>query len=781
MTVEELQVLITANTKQLQDELNATKLQLNKFEKNVNSTTTKIAGFFKKMIPVAAIVLGIKKLASSSEQAYKDQIQNETRLLAVMTRLSDATNNDVKDILRLTEAEQAYGVVADEVQLAGAQELATYVDKADSIKKLIPQLNNMVTQQYGYNATQEEAINIATMMGKVLEGQTGALSRYGYYFDENQEKILKFGTEEEKVATLTEIIHDSIGDVNQALGDTAIGKQIQLANAWSDVKEQLGFVIVQVKQVLVPVFQVLVSWLGTAVSYLRQFLQLLGFSAQKQNNANKAIIGGASAEKSYGDAVEDTTKKQKEQLSSFDEMNVLKEDTSSDSSSSGGASDYGATGGINNIDFNVGIDGDVEVSEKVEKFTNLVVEKFNKLKEIMQLAWDSEPVQAFVGFAKTAGNYLLNYWSTIGTNLINNMQTTWSNVSGNMSDTLNNMSTLWTNFWNDLSAGIETWGQPITDGVSSLFNSIWADAIDPALQFITQSWSDFSGILVNLWDEHGATLVNNIGEFVDKTISLFKKIWDDVLEPIITPFLETLSWLWDKHIKGLIEEVGDFIGELVNGAIEIYNKFIEPIVGFLLDVLAPAWSVLSNFIVGVLGTLVAAITDIVKGIIKIFKGIVEFITGIFTGDWKKAWQGIKDIFGGIIQGLVGIFKAPINLIIDGINSFIAGLNKIKIPDWVPAVGGKGFHIEKLQKLGQGGIAEKPTPVWVGDAGKEVIMPLERNTEWIDDLASKINTSNGSGQSINLTVQIGDEQVASKFIDLLQEKQFETNGEVVIGL
>ena len=330
----------------------------------------------------------------------------------------------------------------------------------------------------------------------------------------------------------------------------------------------------------------------------------------------------------------------------------------------------------------------------------------------------------------------------------------------------------------DMATTIETWGEPIIEGVSNLFNSIWLTAVDPAIQLITQAWADFSGILVSLWDEHGGTLLNNMGEFVTKTIELFQSIYDNVLEPIITPFLETLSWLWDEHLSKLIEKIGDFIGKLANGALEIYNKFIQPIVTFLLDKLSPAWSFLSSLVIGVLGTILGTISDVVGSIIGVLGGVIDFITGIFTGNWKKAWNGVKDIFKNIVDGLVGIFKAPINLIIDGINAFISGLNKIKIPDWVPAVGGKGINIPKIPKLAQGGIIDKPTVAVVGEAGKEVVMPLENNTGWIDTLANKLRDKIGNNDNpIHLTVKVGEDTLLDKVIQGMKDKSFETNGEV----
>ena len=781
MTVEELQVLITANSESLKKEINNVNSRLSTFEKQATSKLTSIKNAFKSMIPIASIVAGIVALGNfvkSSEEAYKTQIQNETRLIAVMKQLSNARKQDVADILALTDAQQKMGVVGDEIQLAGAQELATYVDKAKSIKKLIPQMNNMIAQQYGYNATQEEAINIATMMGKVLEGQTGALSRYGYYFDENQEKILKFGTEEEKVAVLTDIIHDSIGDVNQALGDTPIGRQIQLANAWSDVKEQIGYVATQIKQVLIPVFQVLVSWIGTAVSYLRQFLQALGFTAKKQSTATKSMGAGTTAQKKYGDAVDRANKKQKEQLATFDEMTVLRENntgsTSTGTPSTGGA---GIGGGINDIDFDIGIDGDVEVTEKIQALADFIRTAFEDVKTVISDIWSSEPMQAYVEAFTTYIQFIWDYWTTIGGSLINNISTTWNNIKDNMSVALGNMSKLWTTFWTDVSNGIKTWGQPIIDGVNDVFNSIWEDVIDPTIQIVSQAWADFSQILVDLWNEYGRPLIDKIGEFATKTIALFKSIWDNVLEPIIKPFLETLKWLWDKYIKDMIKTVGEFVMKLINGALDIYNKFIAPVLMWLLDKLKPAFQLIGTVVSNVFGNILAVISGVIKGVTKVLSGIIDFIVGVFTLDWKRAWEGVKEIFQGIVDTFVAIFKAPINFIIDGINLFIKGLNKIKIPDWVPGIGGLGFHIEPLQKLAKGGVVDRPTTAVIGEAGREAVLPLENNTGWITELAEQISNVNGGGQPQQIIVKIGEDTIFNKVIDGIKEKSFENNGEV----
>ena len=219
---------------------------------------------------VAAAFSQVSSAVSGMTQFYAAQVEAETKLQTVMRNTMDATDDEVQSIKDLCSAQQELGVIGDEVQLAGVQELATYASKKSSLETLIPVMNDMIAQQYGFNATQESAVNIATMMGKVFAGQTSALSRYGYTFSEAQEQILKFGTEEEKAATLAEVVRQSVGGVNAELAKTDTGRMVQLNNAIGDIKEQVG-------QMLIP-FQSFItqaSEMGMAASGIIQLTQAI--------------------------------------------------------------------------------------------------------------------------------------------------------------------------------------------------------------------------------------------------------------------------------------------------------------------------------------------------------------------------------------------------------------------------------------------------------------------------------------------------------------------------
>ncbi len=541
-----------------------------------------------------------------------------------------------------------------------------------------------------------------------------------------------------------------IGDAT-AYTKTFGGQIQQLKFNFNQMTVAIGKVVAPLAQLFIPIINSAISAVTNFFTKIQGLLKVFGLempdvvskSSSSITNLGSSAIDTATDIASTGSAAKKAAKEVNRAFGSVDEINVL--NTKQDSDSGSGGSSTGTVGGVSTSIVPTIADDSI--------INDSIFKKISQLKDALNDLWNTSLVQSFANFIKAKFNFIKSLAVQLGTDLWTNMTTTWNNIKDNVGITFNNISQLFTLMWTDMANGIQTWGQPIIDNISNLFNSIWSTAIDPAIQLIVQMWTDFSSILVNLWNEHGQPLVDNIGKFVNNIISLFQKIWDDILEPIVAPFLEQLSWLWDKHISKLIEKVGDFIGKLVNGALEIYNQFIDPIVKFLLDILAPVWSQISSTIIGVMGTILGTISDVVGSIIGIFGGIIDFITGVFTGNWKKAWNGIKDVFKNIVDGLVGIIKAPINAIIDLINGFISGLNKIKIPDWVPAVGGKGINIPKIPKLAQGGwfAPNNPQLAIVGDNTREaeVVTP---ESKIYDQVTKAIRDNGGAGkQEIEITI------------------------------
>lgn len=129
---------------------------------------------------------------------------------------------------------------------------------------------------------------------------------------------------------------------------------------------------------------------------------------------------------------------------------------------------------------------------------------------------------------------------------------------------------------------------------------------------------------------------------------------------------------------------------------------------------------------------------------RIFSGITDFIAGAFTGDWSRAWKGVTNIFGGIFEGLGAMAKAPLNLMIGLINGFIRGLSRIKIPKWVPGIGGKGFSISEIPFLAEGGSFLNGQAI-VGEAGPELVTSMNGRTK-VTPLSSDEKAKGISGAS-----------------------------------
>ncbi len=272
------------NISSLQQETDKLNITAEKTESLFNRIGRACINLNQIYTTLAGSIGGIVNKLNNYEQLTTAQVEAETKLAQVMRNTMGASREEMQSILDLASAQQKLGVIGDEVQLAGAQELGTYLTKADTLKKLMPVMNDMVAQQYGMNASQESAVNIATMMGKVMDGQVGALSRYGYKFDEAQEKILKFGTEEQRAATLAEVVSSAVGGVNEALASTPEGAMKQISNSIGDLQERIGKLWLRLKTSLLPVFdriyvrlEQLVTWMEGLGTTLRNFGDTINF------------------------------------------------------------------------------------------------------------------------------------------------------------------------------------------------------------------------------------------------------------------------------------------------------------------------------------------------------------------------------------------------------------------------------------------------------------------------------------------------------------------------
>lgn len=197
------------------------------------------------------LIAGINKALD----AYEVQMLAETKLTEIYRTRMGASEEAAQATMDLAAAIQKTGIIGDEVSLSGAQQLATFAQYPETVDALLPAMDNLLAQQKGFNATTQDAVNVANLMGKAMQGNTGALTRVGITFDEAQEAVLKYGTEEEKAAVLSEVINQNVGNMNETLANTPLGQIQQMKNTLGDMKEQIG-------AQLAPVVAQLATWVS---------------------------------------------------------------------------------------------------------------------------------------------------------------------------------------------------------------------------------------------------------------------------------------------------------------------------------------------------------------------------------------------------------------------------------------------------------------------------------------------------------------------------------------
>lgn len=230
--------------------------------------------------------------------------------------------------------------------------------------------------------------------------------------------------------------------------------------------------------------------------------------------------------------------------------------------------------------------------------------------------------------------------------------------------------------------------------------------LPPLMQLIEQ----ILPLLLDLWIAIIVPLVELASAILPIIIDLFSAL----LPPLIQ-LVEAILPIFTGLIQGILPLFTTLI-DLLAPIIQLFVSLLEPILTLISSALGPLIEIIStvisvalqplievlNFLMEVFGSVFSTISDIVSGtigaLIGIFQGIIDFIKNVFTGNWKGAWEAISNIFKSIADALGNIFKAPINFIIGIINGFLRGINSIKIPDWVPGIGGAGFNIPEIPKL-----------------------------------------------------------------------------------
>lgn len=422
---------------------------------------------------------------------------------------------------------------------------------------------------------------------------------------------------------------------------------------------------------------------------------------------------------------------------------------------------------------NIGITVSELIVGGIESFLST---KGNRIKQFFVNMFDikGEVAEIQGNFAAALGEIFSSFRSTTAKELLGNIIGIFSEVGMTVAELSSKLG-------RDIIDGItkpiidnKTKFKKAFDGIISVLNDI-SGTINDVLSDIGDSFN-------NVYDNHIHPLFVSLRDGLSDTVSKFLDMWNTHIQPILTKMGDKLSELLNNNIKPFLTKVGEFIGKIADLIKEVWEEPIKPIVDWIIKYVVPVVGDVLKTLWDLLMDIFGWIFDTLGNLMTSLGGVIDFITGVFTGDWSKAWDGIKNIFVGIFDIILGLFgtnceeignffgnlgtklkqiasdamngiknffvdgfnalvnliKKPINSIISFINKMIDGLNTISIdvPDWVPALGGKqfGFSIPHIPALANGGYVAANTPqlALVGDNKREgeIIAPESKITETV---------------------------------------------------
>ena len=676
--------------------------------RSCNLMTKAVSGLKKVLgaIGVGLSVTALAKMGKEAAEAYDTQVLGEMKLATVMRKTMGASNAEIQSIMDLTAAEQQLGVVGDEAQLAGAQQLSTYLHLSSSLQTLLPVMNDLAVQQYGFNVSADQAVSIAKLFGKAMDGQTGALTRYGFSVSDAQARVLKYGTEQERAATLADIVSQKVGGMNAALASTPTGRMQQLKNTLGDIKEQFGQAVRTIGTVFLPV-----------LNAVAKVLAGIATMANKVAQAVANVFGGTVAGKEWqwsgvsagisetADAVDDLTdaqygsasaaKKQKEalQTASFDTLNILK---ATDTAGGGGA----GSSPINETETAAEEAGGTIgwLQEKLEKLKT----KWEEFKSGLDLdrlkaAW-GDLKEAVKGFCSAISEILKPLWDNIlkplATWIIN---TALPGILKVLAETINF----------------------ITKAIGTLKDVI--GKVKEAIKAFGESLRNFGQRIKGAFGEAKETVKADLQNISASATDLGRRIrdaWNDIKESVnrgresISTGLQNLIAAFRDSDKSILDSFADLARRIGTAWSDIKASFTR------------GKESIGNGFQNLVSSIKTAGQHIFDGMTWPFQKAYDWITGFIDKLKKKlnfSWSIPRPKLPHVT------FK----------------WDRLKVGDW-PNIPIPKFSVDWYAK---GGVFDRASLIGVGENGKEAVVPLEKNTGWISKVSSELAAQMAGGSGL----------------------------------
>lgn len=328
-------------------------------------------------------------------------------------------------------------------------------------------------------------------------------------------------------------------------------------------------------------------------------------------------------------------------------------------------------------------------------------------------------------------------------------------------------------------------------------------ALAAAIIWVIAKFIEFAAYVIGggLWEDIQALVAatgqwiqdkfNEAVEFVKSIFITIGKFFQDRWNEVVAVFAGVGQWFRDRFseaweaVKLIWSVLGDWFKERWDNLttnLSMIGTWFKEKFQQAWDGVTAIWGAVSGWFGGVWAGIKNVFNGIGEWFGSIFQQAWNKITGVFSGLWSwfrdNVWNKIVGVFSSIGTSIgdavSGAFKGVINTALNFVSNFINGLIRgingaIGVINKIPGVSIGRVGEVSLPRLARGGIVTQPTAAVIGESGKEAIVPLENNLEWLDKLAAKINQSAGGSQPVQLTVQIGEEKIATQIIDLINEK------------
>lgn len=252
----------------------------------------------------------------------------------------------------------------------------------------------------------------------------------------------------------------------------------------------------------------------------------------------------------------------------------------------------------------------------------------------------------------------------------------------------------------------------ITTVIPGIISGVQAAA--PVVMEVFQAIADFIGGIIPIIGDFIAGIMPVISEVITFIQTYVLPIVGEVFNFIVQQVLPFI-------VQG-IQQLGSIITTVLQAVLPVVQTVFTTIWNIIQPILQQVLTTVQAVLPAVLSifqNVFNTIGGIISAVQQVLSGIIQFITGVFSGNWSQAWEGIKSIFSGVWDGILSICKGVINGITGAVNAVIRGLNSLKVPDWVPGIGGKGINIPEIPQLAKGSKSTPDTFI-AGEAGPELI-------------------------------------------------------------